>query len=92
MMYPPTIVRFRFENQRRCYSLYLPLYLVLLPVLAIGLLLLPLVLVVGVLLWPTGWGRALLLAGPAVYRLLDALRGLKVDVAQGPQRIAISFQ
>ena len=57
-----------------CLLLIWPVFLLL------GLLLAPLVLVASVLTWRFGYWRFVVFGGPAVFRLLSALRGLRVDV------------
>jgi len=69
----------------------IPLILIWLPVLVLALALAPLVIAASILLWPTRHGRLLLLGGPAAYRLLVALRGLKVDVQGQRESVYISF-
>ena len=80
MMWPPSLLRMRLGSGNRQVGLWLPLFLVWPP---FGLLLLamfPAVLVLAVLLWPMGWSRPLLLAGPLFFRLFCSLRGLSVDI------------
>ena len=91
MIRPPTIIRLRFKNEHQGFGLWLPLFLVLPFVLLLALIIAPLVLVAAVILWYTGWGRAILLIGPAIYRCFCALRGLKIDVKQGQEHVYISI-
>ncbi len=91
-MYPPCVLRLRIHNQRRHLSLWLPLFLVFLPVAVFALILLPLVLIAAVALWYRGWGKAVLLAGPAAYGLLCATRGLEIEVSKPSERVLISFR
>ena len=92
MIIPPMLLRVRVQNNRHRFSVWLPLFLIWPPVLLLGVALLPLVLVLAVLLWPWGWGRPLLLIGPAIFRLFCALRGLLVDVYSPPEQVHISFR
>jgi hypothetical protein len=75
----------------RGFGLWLPLFIVWPPIALLALALSPLVVVLAALLWPTGWGRPLLLAGPSLFRLFCALRGLRLDVESSSQRVVIAF-
>ena len=92
MRCPPCFVFLRIPHEGRHIRLWLPLFLIF-PLIAVFVLLLtPFILIAAIVLWPSGWGRSLLLAGPALFRVLCELRGLKVDVAQSSERMYISFQ
>jgi hypothetical protein len=60
-------------------------------VLAIGILLAPLVVLVALVLWPFGRGRRLLLAGPLLFRVFCALRGLSVEVRSAGHEVRVRF-
>ena len=88
MMRPPMLLKLRFRR----FSLWLPLFLVG-PLFLIGaLLLLPLVLLAAIILLPFGWSLTVLMFGPAVMRIICALRGLQVDVDDGKEKVYISFR
>lgn len=91
MMFPPSIMRIHVGEKEKGVRLWLPIFLLWPIVLLAALLMTPFVLVGAVLLWPRGWGRPLLLAGPLLLGLVFAARGLTIDVEEGPQRIYISF-
>ncbi len=92
MNWPPLIMRLRILNKDRNIRFWLPLFLVY-PILFIfALLLAPLVLIAGLILWPWGWGRTLLLSGPYLFRVIYALRGLEVNVQQRHKQIFFSFK
>jgi len=80
MSLPPTIMRLRIKNKKNNVSLWLPIFLAYPLVLAIGLVLLPLVLLVSLVAWPSGYGRPLLLSGFYFARIVWAMRGLEVDI------------
>lgn len=80
MSLPPMLMRLRIKNKKNNVSLWLPICLAYPLVLAIGLVLLPLVLLVSLVAWPSGYGRPLLLSGFYFARLVWALRGLAVDI------------
>jgi hypothetical protein len=65
---------------------------ILLFVIPFALLLAPCVLLAALILWRTGFGRSILLLGPALYRLICALRGFEIDVRKGSEQIYISFR
>ncbi len=92
MMWPPSILKLRIHNQHRHFGLWLPLFLLWPLMVMLAIVLSPLVLVSAVILWPKGWGKPLLLGGPAFFRLFWALRGLKVDVKQHSGQVFISFR
>ncbi len=106
MIYPPFILRVRIRNQqhrsglwRRLlltwplhFGLWLPLFLIWPLLLVLWVILLPLLLIAAVILAYKGWARPLLLGGPALFLLLCALRGLKVEVGQDSGQVLISLQ
>jgi len=89
---PPLLLKISMPINSGTMRLWLPLFLIY-PFLAVfALILLPLVLVAALLLWPMGWSRTILLAGPYLYRLICALRGLEVDIQQKNKKILIYFK
>ena len=89
---PPLLIKISIPFESSTGRLWLPLFLIY-PFLAVlALILLPLVLVAALLLWPMGWSRTVILAGPYLYRLICALRGLEVDIQQKNKRILIYFK
>ena len=91
MTFPPSIMRVRVRSPRRQFGLWFPLFILWPFVALIALLLVPLVLIGAIILWPRGWGRPLLLAGPFLLGLFVATRGLTVKVENPSERIFISF-
>ena len=92
MIWPPSVLRLRIHTSRRHFGLWLPLFLVWPLLLVLGLVLWPLLLIGAIVLWHRGWGKTLLLGGPALFRLFCALRGLKVEVKQPSEKVLISFR
>ena len=96
MNLPPMTMRLILPRQGKIgINLWLPLFIIV-PIvaviaLALFLILLPLMLIAVVILWRFGWVKLLILSFPAVIGCLSALRGLKVDVNQGRERVLISF-
>ena len=91
MNWPPCIMRLRIRNQKRRVSLWLPMFLILIIIVAFAIALFPIVLVASAVLWRSGKGKPLLLAGPAILKVLFALRGLEVYVEQRSEQVFISI-
>jgi hypothetical protein len=82
----PLWLRIRVEEGGRSrLSLPIPLFLAWLLLAALLLLLLPLVLLAGLLSWPWGWGRTIILAYVQVFVLIGSLSGLKLDIESREQ-------
>jgi hypothetical protein len=92
MMFPPSLLRLRVRDGNHRIGIWFPLVLVWPVVLTIGLLLSPLVIVASIILWPFGWGKTLLLAGPMLFRTFCALRGLRLSVEQPAEEVLIYFK
>ncbi len=92
MNWPPSILRVRIHDKRRHFGLWLPLFLVWPLLLVLGLVLWPLLLIAAAVLWYWGWGRPLLFGGPALFSVLCALRGLRIEVSQPREQVLISFR
>ena len=91
MIFPPSIMRLRVHTANRRIGLWLPL-IILWPVVAVfALLLAPLVLLAAIILWPRSWGKPLLFAGPALFRLICALRGLELRIEEPTSKVLIWF-
>ena len=92
MIWPPSMLGFSIRGVARGFTIWLPLFLVwplfILAVLAIF----PLVLLLALLLWPTGWSRTLLLLGPWVFRVIYAMRGLVIELNSGTDRVYIAVR
>ena len=100
---PPMLLRMRIRNQGHRFSLWVPLFLLgplaTLLVLLVAVLLLPFIPVVAAILWHRGFGRWLILGslllvqvGPLLFMLLCSLRGLTVEVNDGPEQVYIAFR
>ncbi len=89
MIWPPSLLGFRIRNAKRGFGLWLPLFLVWPPFVLAALAMLPLVFLLSLLLWPSGWGRTILLTGPWFFRMFCALRGLVIDVKSGTTRVYV---
>ncbi|MBN2345184.1 MAG: hypothetical protein JXO51_02260 [Candidatus Aminicenantes bacterium] len=73
------------EPGKKRFAMPVPLFLVWLLLGALLLLLLPLVLLCGLLLWPWGWGKPLLQMYFHVFGLIGALSGLTLDIGRSEQ-------
>jgi len=91
MMFPPSIMHIRIAGTScRGFNLWLPLILLWPFALVLGLALAPLVLIAALCTWPR-YGRMLLLGGPRLFGMLCALRGLRVYVEDGKDRVHVYF-
>jgi len=88
---PPTLLHLRFPADEGCWGIWLPFFLVYPLLLAVSIVLAPLVLLAALVLWPSGWGRRLLLAGPYLWRVIFHLRGLKVDIQGSSKSLLVNF-
>ena len=72
-------------QEERRVSLWLPLFLAWPLAIALGLLL------AIIALWPSGWGRRLLVGSMALVSVACALRGLAVEVENPKAQVTIVF-
>ncbi len=89
MIWPPSLLVFRIRNAQREFGLWLPLFLVWPLFIMVAMIMLPFVILLAVLLWPSGWGRTMLLTGPWLFRMFCALRGLMINVKSGTSRVYV---
>ena len=89
MIWPPSLIGFHIRGVGKGFGLWLPLFLVWPLFILAALATFPLVLLLAILLWPTGWSRTFLLLGPWVFRMFCALRGLVIDVKSGTSQVQI---
>jgi hypothetical protein len=85
MKVPPCLMRLRLTDPNHRFNLWIPLVLVWIIAGLLALALSPLILLLVLLLWPTGWGKFLWYLGPRFYDLICALKGLEVDVRSKDQ-------
>lgn len=91
MMYPPALMRLRVIQKGRGVSLWLPLFLVWPLAIAVKLALLPFLLLAIAVMWPSGWGRRLLIGSIALVSVACALRGLEIEVERPNEQVTIIF-
>jgi len=89
---PPLLMRVHIKNSNKKFCLWLPLFLIF-PIIAVLVLIMaPVILLAGGVLWYTGWGRPLLLIIPLVLSCLCAMRGLEVDINDNREKVLISIK
>jgi hypothetical protein len=86
------LMRLKIVNPEHHVNLWLPLFLVWIILALVIIIISPLICVLVILLWPWGWGEMLLLLGPAVYRVLCAMRDLSVDIHRPDEEIVVYFK
>ena len=91
MMFPPSLFRLHIQPQERRIGLWVPLVVVWPFAALLALFVAPFILIGVALLWPSGRGRPLLLAGPRIFGIVCGLRGLSVSVEGPSQRVFVSF-
>ena len=92
MIFPPSILQLSIRREEHRIGLWLPLVLIWPVFLVLALAIAPLVLVGAAVLWPIGWGRPLLLIGPAVFRIFCSLRGLELNLQDESQIVYGRFR
>ena len=88
---PPLMMRLKIRNPEHKFGLWLPIFLIIPVALVVYIILSPLILLAIIILWPTGWGKTVLLAPWYAWRVFCATRGLKVDVQNPTECVLISF-
>lgn len=91
MNWPPLLLHLRLPSKEGFVGLWLPWFLVYPILLALMLIALPFILVAAIFLVPAGRGRPLLMAGPFIWRLLFAMRGLKMDIETRGRQMLFDF-
>jgi hypothetical protein len=77
----PMIMRIHIiEGNKKKVRLILPLFLAWLLLLPFMVLLTPFVLLAALILWPSGYGKTILDAGPALFSVISALSNLHIQV------------
>ena len=92
-MVVPMIMRIHIvEANKKKVGLILPLFLIWLLLLPLVILLTPFVLLAALISWPSGYGKTLLRAGPAIYAVVAALSDLHIDVEGKAEKTLIWFK
>lgn len=90
MKRPPMLMHVKIKGVDRVFGLWFPLFLLLPLALVVFIILSPLILIATIVLWPSGWGRSVLLVLGAALETFCSMRGLKVDIQNRQQYIYIS--
>ena len=90
MKRPPIWIHLKIQGEHKGFSLWLPLFLLLLVPLSVLIILSPLMLVAILILWPSGWGKWVLLVLRAAFGILCSLHGLRIDIQGRNQCVYIS--
>ena len=77
------------ERNKKKVRLILPLFLAWLLLLPFVIILSPIVLLAALILWPSGYGKTILRAGPALFSVLSALSKLHIQVEKPESKILI---
>jgi hypothetical protein len=86
----PMIMRIHIvEGNKKKARLILPLFIVWLLLLPFVILLTPFVLLAALILWPSGYGKTILRAGPALVSVISALSNLHIQVEKPGSNILI---
>ena len=91
MNWPPLLLHLRIPSKEGFTGLWLPWFLVYPVLLLLMLIALPFILIAALFLVPAVRARPLLMAGPYIWRLLFAMRGLKMDIQTGGREMLVDF-
>ncbi|XUW99586.1 MAG: hypothetical protein TUN42_06745 [Dehalogenimonas sp.] len=91
MNWPPLLLHLRLPSRDGFVGLWLPWFLVYPILLALMLIALPFILIAAIFLVPAGRARPLIMAGPYLWRLLFAMRGLKLDIQTSQKALMLDF-
>lgn len=89
----PLMLKMRIgEKNRRGVNLWFPLFLIWIIVLPLLAILAPLIFLVGLLAWPSGYGRKIIYFYIMIFKLLWYTSGLKVDIESDEKIIYIDLK
>jgi hypothetical protein len=89
----PMIMRIHIvEDNKKRAGLILPLFIVWLLLLPLIIISIPFMLLAALILWPSGYGKTILLAGPAALMVISALSHLHIDVEREKSKTLIWFR
>jgi len=74
------------------FRIWLPIFLIWPFVISLILVLVPVILLISLILWPSGKGRPLLLAAPIMLYVLGNLRGFMIDISGAKEKIFIKIE
>jgi hypothetical protein len=86
----PMILRIHIvERHKKKVRLILPLFIAWLLLLPFIIILTPFILLAALVLWPSGYGKTILRAGPAFYSVISALSNLHIQVDKPDSKVLI---
>jgi hypothetical protein len=91
MNWPPLLLHLRIPSDKGFVGLWLPWFLIYPVILLLMLIALPIVILVALILLPAGNARPLIMGGPYMWRLLFAMRDLKMDIQTGNRKMLLNF-
>ena len=91
MKFPPMLLHLQIPVGDSFIGLWLPWFLVYLLLLILMVITMPFMIVLAIILIPTGKSRLLILIWPYIWRLLFNMKGLKVDIQQKNRKLMLSF-
>jgi len=91
MNWPPLLLHLKIPSKEGFTGLWLPWFLLYPVLLLLMLIALPFVLVLAIFLMPAGKSRMLIMAGLYLWRLLFAMRGLRIDIQTGERQMMFNF-
>ena len=93
MIMLPLTINLRIKNpEGKGFRLWLPLFLIGPFTLILVLAFSPIVLLLSLILWPSGRGKRLLMAAPLTLYLFCHLRGMMVDIDSGEEKVYINIK
>lgn len=88
----PLLMKIKIPRQsKHPLTLYLPLFIAWIILIAVFLLLLPIIFIMAIVSWSKGYGRLVLIFIPMVCSIFWHMQGLKIDVQDKDQHIYLSF-
>ncbi len=92
MNWPPLLLHLRIPSKNKDFvGLWLPWFLIYPVLLVLMAVALPIVIIAAIFMVPAGRARPLLMAGPYMWRLLFAMRGLKMEIQTGRREMLLDF-
>ena len=91
MKSPPMLLHLQIPIGEGFIGLWLPWFLVYLLLLVLTVIAVPFLILMAIVLVPTGRSRLIILGGPYIWRLLFNMKGLHLDVQQKNRKLMMSF-
>ncbi len=91
MKFPPMLLHLQIPVGDSFIGLWLPWFLVYLLLLILMVITMPFMIVLAIILIPTGKSRLFILIWPYIWRLLFNMKGLKVNIQQNNRKLMFYF-